>query len=482
MMCGIDAQDKKTVALLKIVREHLLQWLTLGWVVLGVSCVPYGVYDSTPVSPTFVSVVVASETVTPNAEIRVTSVPEEPDLNTQALIGSPTVFSTADQAVSAPEKVAPTATQTAIPSSRFLLETNFDTHFQGRMVAIQAESYAAEAYGLVLLDVTTGIFRYLWVQPPDIFVQGFNWTTDGCWFFTLSKRPEGLNVDKVDLYGNLLSRTSFDIPPEDTERLITDWAPSPSGKWVAYIVHSGNRGLYFSDVQDVRAVPVDKNEPVPELLSHGGWNLEPNWSANGEFLAYNDVDESSVVQLFIYHTTSGNKHQLTDFSSSVSRITEILWSPNDDFLAFSANLNDELSLWSVPINGGQARKADLRGLESSQILGWTSKGDSYVAKVKTEEFDNITSNGEIVWIDAQTGDITNSVSLIVEQIPLGTILPIDDSRLLLISEDDIIQFDTKAGNLNVIGKSPFGDPVFELIPDPRIRMGPPNFEGEELCS
>lgn len=454
-------------------RKHFFLWLVLGWVLVGIGCTTSNAIAPTLISSPPTQPIVGSETA---ATIKITKValtPEESDLTIQFNTATPTIFPTMKQITPTPPITTPTINPTTAISSKFRLGADTDFTFQGQLVAIEVENHENGERGVVIIDTVTAKYRYLWVQPPDIFVQGFNWAVDGRGIVNLTLRPDVKYVDTIDLNGDLISRDEFNVPEEDEDKTITDLLPSPSGKWVAYIVHDGDMGMFFSDIQDVHAISVEGNNQAHVMLSQGAWNLEPNWSSDGRYLAYVDLDENGDTQLFTFDTKEGTKTQLSNLSNII-KIETVKWSPNGDFLAFSAIDSDSnLSLWSIPTNGGEELKANLNVLESGDILGWINDGDGYVALVESENFDNTQSNGEVVWIEASTGVIVNHYSLVMDQVPLGVILPIDENHLLLIAEDSIIQLDAISGDQEIVGESPLKYPIQGLVDFPRVIIGPP---------
>jgi dipeptidyl aminopeptidase/acylaminoacyl peptidase len=126
--------------------------------------------------------------------------------------------------------------------------------------------------------------------------------------------------------------------PEDLYALTSVGDPrlSPDGQAVAYVVQRIDRedNSYRSAIH---VAPVDGSSAPRELVPSEKEDGSARWSPDGRQIAFVSNRDGEKKQLYVVPAEGGEPKRLTDLAEDV---TEIVWSPLGDRLAFSARVRD----------------------------------------------------------------------------------------------------------------------------------------------
>ena len=134
-----------------------------------------------------------------------------------------------------------------------------------------------------------------------------------------------------------------DIIFEDTNPII-----SPTGKFVTYVVLSGELYYNSGQYQDVEIVELSgKGRPI-RLTTRGGAGAGGVWSPDGNSLAYTDFDEQGNLQVYITDMANLTKRLLTQFQNVGSVPFSLTWSPEgDQLVVIIQNQQKDNDAWMI---------------------------------------------------------------------------------------------------------------------------------------
>jgi len=168
---------------------------------------------------------------------------------------------------------------------------------------------------------------------------------------------------------------------------------SPDGKSVAYhSTRTGNSEIWLCYLD---------GRPETQITDNGSWDLYPDWSPDGERMIFVSDRDGGLFKIFIANSDGGGAQLLVDkpitldsqyapvIGSLVSR-----WSPDADRIAFLAEGDTGLALWTVGAGGEGARKV----LDNATGFDWyrDSRHGIFTRHHGSES--------EMVAIDLETGE------------------------------------------------------------------------------
>ena len=183
-----------------------------------------------------------------------------------------------------------------------------------------------------------------------------------CEMITLVKTDNGQKLIPITQNGKMKQEIFFlENNQPDTRRFLPTL--SQTGKFIAYVVFSGE--LYYDTAQhqDVELVSLDNIDHAIRLTTRGGaWKEGGAWSLDGTQIAYTDYDEKDVLQVYITQPINEMaKKQVSQFSKPGEKPAgPLIWSADGKHLVLTQkNENDYIDVWIASTEGIPAFKLNL---------------------------------------------------------------------------------------------------------------------------
>ncbi len=148
------------------------------------------------------------------------------------------------------------------------------------------------------------------------------------------------------------------------------FAFSPDGSELC-IVSNHDEEPARSTNSDMWIVPVGGGEAINITEANKGWDGDPVYSPDGRFIAYRSQAtpgyESDLYRIGLYDRNSNELHYLTDESNFDNWINDLGWSPDNDALYFSADVQGENPIFRVGLKDGVPRQI----IADGAVSGWT---------------------------------------------------------------------------------------------------------------
>jgi Tol biopolymer transport system component len=188
---------------------------------------------------------------------------------------------------------------------------------------------------------------------------------------------------------NLISNKAediFDVFSEPGQSWKTHPEISPTGKWVSYAVWSGNFYYEGAEYQDLEILPIEGGNPQRLTTRGGTLTIGGAWSPKDDLIAFTDLDEVGVSQLFLNEITKGHIEQVTNFPDPDSKIEAISWSPIGDQLVFDRSLelreDNSSELWVMDLPTRKISRIDFQfDIFGIGQIFWNNSGNAIVASL-----------------------------------------------------------------------------------------------------
>jgi Tol biopolymer transport system component len=226
------------------------------------------------------------------------------------------------------------------------------------MPMIDAWDNISEFYPLIAITYQFPS-RFLLFSPDGSFLKEIDLETqayypleiqqirDDCKIIALVNSDDGHKLILVNP-NSKSSQEIFQLPNDQPD--IAKYSPilSPIGKYVTYVVLSGELYYDSGQYQDVEIVEMSgKGHPI-RLTTRGGAGAGGVWSPDGNSLAYTDFDEQGNLQVYITDIANLTKRQLTQFQNIGSLPKSLAWSPKgDQLVAIIQNQQGNADAWMI---------------------------------------------------------------------------------------------------------------------------------------
>jgi len=212
-----------------------------------------------------------------------------------------------------------------------------------------SQSDAEKEAGVILLAMETGPHRQIYAYHP--FYLSMSRVTNGDW--------------------------DYDDP-----------SISPDGRKIAYCANqSGVWEIYILDLL---------SDSESQLTHSGSYACSPNWSPDGQWLAYEQMVGDKLT-ILLSSTTDGELEtvQLSDFTGNNF---DPSWSPGGRMITFTTDRNGRLEIWAANLDAPEDRLSPLIASTEADFSNavWSPQGDK-LAWQKSGEYQ------EIQWTDPTTG-------------------------------------------------------------------------------
>ena len=176
---------------------------------------------------------------------------------------------------------------------------------------------------------------------------------------------------------------------------VSNPAISPDDSTVAFIVHrfDENSNEASTDLFTTRL----GDSGAPDQLTSSGRAANPGWSPDGRQIAYIDLDDASIKQIFVQWFDSGGSEpsKLTHRLADVDAVT---WSPNGRRIAFRSLVLGPDELQAARDDPAEPKIRTARRIRYRQDgVGW--RGDSFYHLFVLD-----VASGEVVQITGRDGD------------------------------------------------------------------------------
>jgi len=211
----------------------------------------------------------------------------------------------------------------------------------GRTLAFTGERQGKDV--LYLEDVASGS-----VKRIDLPI-------DAVWSPVFS--PDDKRIAFSGIHGGMTDLYVVDVDGKNMRQLTNDqfadlqpsW--SPDGKKIAFATdNSPEANLGVLKISKWRIAVIDLDNGATEILpGQQGLNLNPQWSPNGNEIAFIS-DRTSVPNVFIYDFGTKEHYQITNVLSGIGAITEyspaISWARGADRMAFTYYEKGDYTVWT----------------------------------------------------------------------------------------------------------------------------------------
>jgi hypothetical protein len=290
-----------------------------------------------------------------------------------------------------PPTVTPKPTNTVTPT----------VIFENKVIIFKV---AEGGVGFYIVDSLEGKGRPL-SRGGNLIYDILDWK-EGCTLHAITKT----GIAKINLNGQVTQEifNFLDQWPNNLEGYWHYFNLSPDNKWLSYRIGTGefhdSPNLYQVryDFENIYAQSVD-GESGPYQVSSGGDALISAWSPDSRRLAYGDVNEAGIHQVYAVNPDGSHRDQLTNFVVD-SDIEGLQWSPESKQLAIEFWLSDDSSKRDILIVSDTEHQQTDR-YPDLQLLWWK---DENILLVYERQGD---LKGIIKQLDVNSGQIIDSAQV-----------------------------------------------------------------------
>lgn len=185
------------------------------------------------------------------------------------------------------------------------------------------------------------------------------WSGDGLKLAFSSSRGGEPEIYVSDASGGGLSRLTTDKGPDVSPA----WNRKTNGQ-IAFV--SGRSGL-------PQIYTMEADGTNQQRITEQGYAVSPNWSPNGQFLAFAWVRKYGPGEpgaSDIYLMDSANPKQWVQLTHDGGRNDFPSWSPDGRHIVFQSNRSGSLQIWSMLADGTKVQQLTFTGLNSQPNWSW----------------------------------------------------------------------------------------------------------------
>jgi WD40 repeat protein len=292
---------------------------------------------------------------------------------------------------SLPPELTVAGTTTSLPA------TDDSSHLlEGLYIAIAGRDHGS----LFLVDVKTGIYQKLEI-PGEIGINIYGWSKDIC---TLIVGTETNRIIQIDVNGSIkkeiLQTDELDF---NGRMILTTVSLSSDENWLAFISGTGNQEYATYEFQNLIVVSVQGEEYKIYQLTNSGLINGVSWKPDSSALAYNDVDNNGIQQVFISNPDGSERLQLTHFDKEGFVIKSLQWSPTGEKLAFLVSEKEGNTNSLTIVDTSLSNKVTSIGPIAGIKEYWWSPDDVVVANILQTD-PNKPAEDALSWYSAMTGE------------------------------------------------------------------------------
>jgi TolB protein len=169
------------------------------------------------------------------------------------------------------------------------------------------------------------------------------WSPDGQYLAFASHRSNGWDLYVMDMTSGTVLRVTRDRGFEGAPT----W--SPDGRWLAYEGYSGeNLDIYIVNVEEGTTQRLTE-DPAPEY--------SPAWSPDGRNIVFTSYRDNNK-DLYVITLDDGSIYNLTHTPNQHEDYAD--WSPDGNYLAYSAGIPGDETIWRIPFDIEGAARGQLR--------------------------------------------------------------------------------------------------------------------------
>jgi TolB protein len=193
---------------------------------------------------------------------------------------------------------------------------------------------------IYLLSQNTGRLLRLTFDPDED--RDPAWSPDGRYLAFASHRANNWDLYTMDMTSGTILRITRDLKFEAGPT----W--SPDGKWLAYEAYQeGNLNIHIVNVETGESQAVTR-DPAPDYT--------PAWSPDGRHIAFTSYRNDNR-DLYILSLDDGAVINLTNTPGQHE--SDPSWSHSGDYLAYSAGVPGEETIWHIPFDKEAAARGEL---------------------------------------------------------------------------------------------------------------------------
>ncbi len=239
-------------------------------------------------------------------------------------------------------------------------------------------SVAAGDMNLYLLDVRARILaRVTWGAGDE---SQADWSPDGESLIYVNTADEGASIIRQQVFCNTVfttcDRTAYALTAH-VEVSQPDW--SPDGQWIAFQMQDREiPGHRIARLPAACRADNPRCRPQPLTLQTASNQLQPNWSPDGQWIAFaGDLNESFNTDLYrvpanCFALCTGEVEQV--FGGLTNDLYP-QWSPDGRWLAFNYTMRSRMRVGLVDMVESQATQRIDTGFDWVEMPSWSPQGD-----------------------------------------------------------------------------------------------------------